>query len=116
MVKLPPDACVVHAASVNQVSVPVELEAAVKGCPAPPTFTGLPKLSWNWTVITFAAAAHAPAVNVRACVMKARRFPIEGWTLNEVEVAPVNAPEAAASVYPLPILSMERLGNVATPF
>src|SRR4051812_47207226 len=98
MVKLPPPATAVHPESVYQVTVPVEPEAAVKACPAPPTFTGLPKVSWNWTVITPAAPAHAPAVKVRAAVMKARRLPTEGVMLNVAEVAPVNAPEAAVRV------------------
>src|SRR4051812_6646610 len=97
MVKTPPPAGVLHAESVHQVTVPVELEAAVKACP-PPTFTGLPKVSWNWTVITPAAPEHAPAVKVRAGVMKARRFPGAGEMLNAAEVAPVNAPEAAVRV------------------
>src|SRR5437868_6656133 len=60
MVKPPPDAPAVHPGSVNQLTVPVELESAVKDCPPTPAFTGLPKASWNWTVMTPAAPAHAP--------------------------------------------------------
>src|SRR5256885_17261919 len=95
MVKLPPDATVVHPESVNQVTVPVELEPAVRSCPLPPAFTGLPKVSWNWTVITPATPAHAPAVKVREGVMKARRFPEAGVVFEEGEVAPGSAAEGA---------------------
>src|SRR4051812_15772251 len=98
MVKLPPVATVLHPWSTYQVTVPVELEAAVKDCPAPPTFTGLPKESWNWTVITPARPRHPPAVKVRGGVVKARRFPEAGVMLNAAELAPVNAPEAAVRV------------------
>src|SRR3954466_11838956 len=98
MVKPPPVATVVHPESVYQVTVPVELEAAVKACPPPPAFTGLAKVSWSWTVITPAAPAHAPAVKVRDGVMKTRRVPGAGVMLNVAEVAPVNAPEAAVRV------------------
>src|SRR5262245_51283653 len=98
MVKPPPEATVVQVGSVYQVTVPVELEAAVKACPALVTITGLPKESWNWTVITPPAPEHTPAVKVRAGVVKARRFPEEGVMLNVLEVAPVNAPEAAVRV------------------
>src|SRR4051812_18462857 len=84
MVNVPPAAVVVQAESVNQLTTPVEVEAAVNACPPAGALTGLPKMSWSWTLITLAAPGHVPAVMVREGVMKASWPPDPGTTSNAV--------------------------------
>src|SRR5262245_21827496 len=98
MVKPPPGATEAQAASMYQVTVPVESEVAVKGTPAGPALTGLPKLSWSCTVITLPSPGEAPAVKVRAGVMNTSFWPLAGVMLKVAEVAPVSGAEAAVSV------------------
>src|SRR6185295_12602276 len=57
----------------------------------------------------------APATTFAGCTVKATFAAAAGLMVNAVELAPVSAPDAAVSVYPAPVLSMERLENVATP-
>src|SRR5437899_6670175 len=97
MVNAPP-VDVLHPTSEYQVTTPVESEAAVNACPPAEALTGLPRLSWSWTVITPAAAAHAPAVRVRGGVMKTSRPAGAGPMLNAALVAPVSGADAAVRV------------------
>src|SRR5580765_8990951 len=48
--------------------------------------------------------------------MKTNRLALPGRMSNPGLVAPVSPPAAAVSVYPLPDLSIERPGKLATPF
>src|SRR5688572_31691896 len=57
----------------------------------------------------------APAVAFVGCTVKASLEAAAGVMLNADEVAPVRAAEVALSVYPVPVLSMERLEKMATP-
>src|SRR5438477_207913 len=56
-----------------------------------------------------------PAVAFAGCTVKASLEAAAGLMVNADEVAPVSPPEVAASVYPVPDRSMDRLENVATP-
>src|SRR5512140_2966784 len=89
MVNDPLEATVPQEESVYQVTVPVELEAAVNACPPAGALSGLPKLSWRWTVITPAAPEHAPAVKVRAGVVNASRLIGAASMENATLLAPV---------------------------
>src|SRR6185295_2882229 len=66
------------------------------------------------TVTCTAGLIATPAVALVGWTLKASRFAAAGVMVNATEVAPVNAPDAAVSVYPAPTLSMDRLENVAT--
>src|SRR6185436_17536275 len=67
------------------------------------------------TVTCTAGLMALPAVALVGCTVKASRLAVDGLMLNEVEVAPVRAPDAAVRLKPVPALSMDRLENVATP-
>src|SRR5689334_16712074 len=98
MVKPPPTAKVVQAESVNQVTVPVESELAVKGTPPAGALIGLPKASWSCTVITPAAPGQAPAVKVRDGVMNTSCGLSKGTMAKALLVAEVRPGELAWSV------------------
>src|SRR5437868_4129947 len=98
MVNAPPPAVVPQEESVYQVTVPVELEAAVNACPPAEALTGLPLLSWSWTVITLASPAHAPATMVRGGVVKTSRPAAAGPMLKAALVAPVSGADEAVRV------------------
>src|SRR5262245_55495597 len=98
MVNPPPVATVPQLKFVYQVTVPVELEAAVNVRPPAGAVVGLPKASWSWTVITLPAPAHAPAVMVREGVLKANRPGPAGPMSNATLVAPVSPTDEAVRV------------------
>src|SRR3954465_10626116 len=72
-------------------------------------------LKASCTVTCTAGAIATPAVAVAGWTVKASFEADAGLTLNPAEVAPVSDADAAASVYPVPTLSMDRLEKVATP-
>src|SRR6185295_9357771 len=76
--------------------------------------TVFPKVSC--TVTCTAGLIAAPAISSVGCAVNASLDAAAGLMLNPLEVAPVRATEVALSVYPVPVLSMDRLENVATPF
>src|SRR6185295_2587784 len=67
------------------------------------------------TVTCTAGAMAVPATELAGWTENASRFAAAGLMVNAELDAPVSAPEAAVSVYPVPALSMDRLANVATP-
>jgi hypothetical protein len=75
--------------------------------------TVFPFASWIFTVT--AGEIDAPAATLDGCVPKATFEAAPGVTLNAVDVAPVSPVLDAVSVYPLPVLLIERLLKVATP-
>src|SRR3954468_8048841 len=72
-------------------------------------------LNASCTVTCTAGAMAAPAVAFDGWTVKASLLAAAGLMLNAELDAPVSAPEAAVSVYPVPALSMDRFENVATP-
>src|SRR5689334_7029284 len=75
--------------------------------------TRLPKASSTRTVT--AGAIAAPAVASLGCTPHARLAAAVAVMLNALLVVPVSAPSAALSVYPVPVLLIDRLANVAKP-
>src|SRR5438270_561435 len=75
--------------------------------------TTLPPASCTCTVT--AGVIEEPAAVFDGCVPKASFVAVPTVILNELLVAPVNPVLLAASVYPLPALSIERLLKVAVP-
>src|SRR5262245_25444110 len=75
--------------------------------------TVLPNASCTATCT--AGAIAVPATALVGWTVKATREAAAALMLNAELDAPVSAPEAAVSVYPVPDLSMERLEKVATP-
>ena len=92
-------------------SVPVTDEVSVIGLVA--SSTGLPPASCTWTCS--AGENGSPMTRAVGPTMKTRRLALPGRMSNPGLVAPVRPSAAAVSVYPLPVLSIERLENVATP-
>src|SRR3954469_24021097 len=72
-------------------------------------------LNVSCTVTCTAGEMLAPAVALLGWTVKASFEAAAGLMLNPAEVAPVSGADAAVSVYPVPVLSMERLEKVATP-
>src|SRR5690348_1571522 len=70
----------------------------------------------SWTATTTAGAMVAPAVALDGWTVKARCVAFPGVTLNAELVAAVIAePDLALRVNPVPVLSIERPGKLATP-
>src|SRR4029077_12565385 len=73
-------------------------------------------LPWaSWAVTCTAGVITEPAVAVVGCTEKTRCEAAPGVMLNAVLVAPVGPVALAASVYPVPTLSILTFVNVATP-
>src|SRR5687768_18527716 len=77
-----------------------------------PTFDGLPRLSWLWTVIP---GEHTPAVTLDGTLRNTRREGGAAVTSKGVLVAGARAPAVAARVNPTPARSSDRPGKVAAP-
>ena len=58
----------------------------------------------------------APPVVLTGCTRKPSCAAVPTVMLNDADVAPVRPVAEAVRVYPIAALSMDRLGNVATPF
>src|SRR2546427_575368 len=74
-------------------------------------------LPWaSWAVTCTAGVMTEPAVVVVGSAEKTRCEAAAGVMLNAVLAAPAGLAALAASVYPVPTLSILRFANVATPF
>src|SRR3954470_15828683 len=72
-------------------------------------------LNASCTVTCTEGAMATPAVALAGCTVNASLVAAAGLMLKAAEVAPVREAEVALSVYPVPVLSMDRLEKVATP-
>src|SRR5437868_785745 len=72
-------------------------------------------LNASCTVTCTAGAMATPATAFVGWTVKASLEAAAGVMLKAAEVAPVREAEVALSVYPVPVLSMDRLGKMAAP-